>query len=178
MTSCQICGFSENPDDSIYCTECGGKVAEESQPAAPEPAAPEPAAPEPAAPEPAAPEPAAPEPAAPEPAAQITGTVLVLPDNSNIQVESSPKTIGRIELLDYLKTLQDVDPMTISRQHFTILEDKGTYYVEDGKTVVQDKPSANHTYLNGVDITDKGQQELKNDDVIDLANTVNLTFRI
>ena len=164
MVSCPICGFSENPDDSIYCTECGGKVAEESQPA-------------PTAPEPAAPEPAAPEPAAPEPAA-ITGAVLILPDNSNIQIGSSPKTIGRAELLDYLKTLQGTDPMTISRQHFTISQEKDTYYVEDGKTVVQDKPSANHTYLNGVDITDKGQQELKNDDVIDLANTIKLTFRL
>ena len=159
MASCPICGFSENPDDSIYCTECGGKVAEESQPA------------------PTAPEPAAPEPAAPEPAA-ITGAVLILPDNSNIQIGSSPKTIGRAELLDYLKTLQGTDPMTISRQHFTISQEKDTYYVEDGKTVVQDKPSANHTYLNGVDITDKGQQELKNDDVIDLANTIKLTFRL
>ncbi len=173
MVSCPICGFSEIPDDSIYCTECGGKVAEESQPAPPQPAAPEPAAPEPAAPEPAAPEPAAPEPAAP-----TTGVVLVLPDNSNIPIDASPKTIGRIELLDYLKAIQGIDPMTISRQHFTILQDKDTYYLEDGKTVVQDKPSANHTYLNGVDITDKGQQELKNDDVIDLANTVKLTFRL
>ena len=101
-----------------------------------------------------------------------------MPDNSNIPIEASPKTIGRIELLDYLKTIQGIDPMTISRQHFTILQDKDTYYLEDGKTVVQDKPSANHTYLNGVDITDKGQQELKNDDVIDLANTVKLTFRL
>ena len=163
MVTCPICGFSENPDDSIYCTECGGKVAEESQPAPPQPAAPEPAAPEPAAPEPAAP---------------TTGVVLVLPDNSNISIEASPKTIGRIELLDYLKTIQGIDPMTISRQHFTILQDKDTYFIEDGKTVVQDKPSANHTYLNGVDITDKGQQELKNDDVVDLANTVKLTFRL
>ena len=149
MASCPICGFSENPDDSIYCTECGGKVAEESQPA----------------------------PTAPEPAA-ITGAVLILPDNSNIQIGSSPKTIGRAELLDYLKTLQGTDPMTISRQHFTISQEKDTYYVEDGNTAVQDKPSANHTYLNGVDITDKGQQELKNDDVIDLANTIKLTFRL
>ena len=156
MVSCPICGFSENPDDSIYCTECGGKVAEESKPA---PTAPEPAT------------------TAPEPAA-ITGAVLILPDNSNIQIGSSPKTIGRVELLDYLKTLQGTDPMTISRQHFTISQEKDTYYVEDGNTAVQDKPSANHTYLNGVDITDKGRQELKNDDVIDLANTIKLTFRL
>lgn len=68
--------------------------------------------------------------------------------------------------------------MVISRQHFTISQENDKYYIEDGNTAVQDKPSANHTYLNGVDITDKGQQELKDGDVIDLANTVKLTFRM
>ncbi len=156
MVSCPICDFSGNPDDSIYCTECGGKVTEESQPV--------------------------PQPQVETPQPQVetptTGAVLILPDNSNIQIESAPKTIGRIELLDYLKTLQGVDPMTISRQHFTVSQDNDTYYIEDGNTVVQDKASANHTYLNGVDITDKGQQELKQGDVIDLADTVKITFRI
>ncbi len=158
MGTCPICGFSENPADSIYCTECGGKLTEESQPAPPQPE---------------------PQVEPPQPEQQpTTGGVLKLPDNSDIQIEASPKTVGRMELLDYLKTLQGIDPMVISRQHFTISLDKDTYYIEDGKTAVQDKPSANHTYLNGVDITDKGQPELKNDDVIDLANPVKLTFRL
>ncbi len=149
MVSCPICSFSENPADSIYCTECGGKLAEESQPAPPQPEQ-----------------------------QPTTGGVLKLPDNSDIQIGESPKTIGRTELLDYLKTLQGIDPMVISRQHFTISLDKDKYFIEDGNTAVQDKPSANHTYLNGVDITDKGQQELKDGDVIDLANSVKLTFRL
>ncbi len=142
MLPCPICSFSNNPDDSEYCTECGAKLTEEPQPAA------------------------------------KTGAVLKLPDNSDIPIESAPKVIGRLELLDYLKTLQDVDPMVISRQHFTITQENDKYYIEDGNTVVQDKPSANHTYLNDVDITDKGQQELKDGDVIDLANSVKLTFRL
>jgi len=166
MGPCPICKFSNNPSDSDYCTECGAKLTVESQPAAPEP---QPAAPEPAA----APQPAA----APEPAA-VTGAVLKLPDNSDIKIELAPKIVGRMELLEYLKTLQGVDPMIISRQHFTISQEKDKYYIEDGNTAVQDKPSANHTYLNGVDITEKGQQELKNGDEIDLANTVKLTFRL
>jgi len=168
MVTCPICSFSENPSDSVYCTECGGKLAE----------APEPAQPEPQQVAPPQPEPQQVEPPQSEPQQQTTGGVLKLPDNSDIQIEDSPKTVGRIELLDYLKTLQGIDPMVISRQHFTISRDKDTYYVEDGKTAVQDKPSANHTFLNGVDITEKGQQELKNDDVIDLANTVKLTVRL
>ena len=170
MVSCPICDFSGNPDDSIYCTECGGKVTEESQPV-PQPQVETPQ-----------PQVETPQPQVETPQPQVetptTGAVLILPDNSNIQIESAPKTIGRIELLDYLKTLQGVDPMTISRQHFTVSQDNDTYYIEDGNTVVQDKASANHTYLNGVDITDKGQQELKQGDVIDLADTVKITFRI
>ena len=166
MNTCPICSFSNNPDDSVYCTECGAKLTEEPQPAAaPEP---QPAA----APEP---QPAA----APEPQSVAkTGGVLKLPDNSDIPVELAPKVVGRMELLEYLKTLQDIDPMVISRQHFTISQENDKYYIEDGNTAVQDKPSANHTYLNGVDITDKGQQELKDGDIIDLANSVKLTFRL
>jgi len=181
MVSCPICGFSENPGDSMYCTECGGKLAEESQPAPPQPEQQpqvEPSQPEqqPQA-EPPQPE-QQPQVEPPQPESQpTTGGVLKLPDNSDIQIGGSPKTIGRAELLDFLKTLQGVDPMVISRQHFTISQDKDKYFIEDGNTAVQDKPSANHTYLNGVDITDKGQQELKNDDVIDLADTIKLTFR-
>lgn len=168
MLNCPICNFSENPDDSLYCTECGGQMTVESQPE-PQIVAPPPPTQQPE-----------PQIVADTPPAdpQTTGGVLVLPDNSNIQVETAPKTIGRMELINYLKTLQGVDPMTISRQHFTISQENNTYYVEDGNTVVQDKASSNRTFLNGVDITDKGQQELKNNDVIDLANTVKLTFRL
>jgi len=135
MGTCPICGFSENPADSIYCTDCGGKLAEAPQPK-PQPQA-EPPQPEPqpqAEPPQPEPQPQA-EPPQPEPQQQpTTGGVLKLPDNSDIQVGESPKTIGRVELLDYLKTLQGVDPMVISRQHFTISLDKDTSYIEDGKT--------------------------------------------
>ena len=45
MKICAICN-AENEDDTVFCTECGGKfpAAPEAQPAAPEP---QPAAPEP-----------------------------------------------------------------------------------------------------------------------------------
>jgi len=101
---------------------------------------------------------------------------LQLPDDSSIPIGTSPQIVGRTELLNYLRTLSNVDPAIISRQHFTILQENEKYYIIDGKTTVQERPSANHTYLNGVDITGKGQKDLNNGDVIDVANTVKLTF--
>ena len=52
-------------------------------------------------------------------------------------------------------------------------------HIEDGNTIVQEKPSANHTYINGEDITGKGKRELTEGTVIDLAEgKVKLTFKI
>jgi len=107
-----------------------------------------------------------------------SGPTLELPNNTTIQIDAAAKVLGRNELLSYLSSLQGVDPMVVSRQHFTILQENDKYYIEDGDTIVQDKASTNHTYLNGEDITGKGKRELSNGTVIDIANTVKLTFRI
>ncbi len=168
---CPICNFKNSPADSVYCTECGAKLVEES----PTPQPPQQVQPPMEAP--LQPTPSTPPAPSPSPQ-QVTGVVLKLPDNSVIQIESTPKLIGRAELLTYLRSVQNLDPMIVSRQHFTINQENGKYVIEDGKTTVQEKSSANHTYLNGVDITEKGQKELKNGDVIDVANTVKLTFNI
>ena len=162
MEPCPICGFSNNLADSVYCTECGAQLVAPPQQVSPPPQQVSPP----------------PQQVSPQPQQVSQGASLKLPDNSAIQVDSTLKCVGRSDLLNYLKTVQGLDPMIISRQHFTIFSENGKYYVEDGNTAVQDKPSANHTYLNGADITEKGRQELKNDDVIDLANTVKLTFKI
>ncbi len=178
MVTCPICGFSENAGDSVYCTECGGKIVEaQPEPAAqPQPPQPQPEV-QPPTPEPTA-QPPQPEPVVAPPTAQPpAGVSLILPDNTGIPINPSPSTIGRAEVLDYLKTVADADPMTISRQHFTILEDGGVYYIEDGKTSVQEKPSANHTYLNGADVTNRGRHAIKSGDVVGLADTIKLTFR-
>jgi pSer/pThr/pTyr-binding forkhead associated (FHA) protein len=56
------------------------------------------------------------------------------------------------------------------------------YYVQDGKTMVQDKPSTNKTFLvsggQKEEITDKGRRELKDGDEINIADTVTLPFTI
>lgn len=170
---CPICSFKNNPADSAYCTECGAKLVEEFPTSPPAPEQPQQVQPFMEA----TPQPTPSPPPSPSPQ-QVTGAVLKLPDNSVIQVETTPKPIGRAELLTYLRSVQNLDPMIVSRQHFTINQENGKYVIEDGKTTVQEKSSANHTYLNGVDITEKGQKELKNGDVIDVANTVKLTFNI
>ena len=51
------------------------------------------------------------------------------------------------------------------------------YYIEDGITSVQEKPSANGTKVNGKDITGQGKLELENDDVIELSGIVEVTFQ-
>jgi pSer/pThr/pTyr-binding forkhead associated (FHA) protein len=52
-------------------------------------------------------------------------------------------------------------------------------YIEDGVTSVQDKPSGNHTTVNGKDITGQGKIKLNDGDVIGISSiceaTVNLT---
>ncbi|MGI0026608.1 MAG: FHA domain-containing protein [Nitrosopumilaceae archaeon] len=169
---CPICNFKNIPADSAYCTECGAKL-EESPMSSPTLEPPQQVQPQIEA----TPQPTPSPPSSPSPQ-QVTGAVLKLPDDTVIQVEITPKPIGRGELLTYLRSIQNIDPMIVSRQHFTINQENGKYVIEDGKTTVQEKSSANHTYLNGVDITEKGQKELKNGDVIDVANTVKLTFNI
>ena len=153
------CNFANLPDDSAFCTECGTPIsAPESPPQTP--------------PTPPPQTPPTPPPQTP------SGPILELPNNTTIQIDAQAKVLGRNELLSYLSSLQGVDPMVVSRQHFTILQENDKYYIEDGNTLVQDKASTNHTYLNGEDITGKGKKELNNGAVIDLANTVKLTFKI
>ena len=51
------------------------------------------------------------------------------------------------------------------------------YYIEDGVTSVQEKPSTNGTKVTGQDITGQGRKELENDDVIELSRMMEVTFQ-
>ena len=51
------------------------------------------------------------------------------------------------------------------------------YYIEDGVTSVQEKPSTNGTKVDGQDITGQGRKELENDDVIELSRMMEVTFQ-
>jgi hypothetical protein len=195
MKICAVCN-AENEDVTVFCTECGGKfpAAPEPQPAAPEP---QPAAPEP---QPAAPEPqpAAPEPqpAAPEPQPAASGSYqpsgfenpqhsgldsgmayLKFSANYQLSFRNIQQVIGRSELSAVAKTL-GADPLEISRQHLTIYSESNKFYIVDGTTSVQEKPSSNHTKVNGKDITNQGAIELSEGDEVQFATTVKAVFYV
>jgi pSer/pThr/pTyr-binding forkhead associated (FHA) protein len=73
---------------------------------------------------------------------------------------------------------QGKDPLQVSRNQFTMFKESDSYYIEDGVTSVQDKPSGNHTTVNGKDITGQGKQELNDGDQIGIATILDATFRI
>ena len=101
---------------------------------------------------------------------------IVLSDNTEILFENNPKTVGRDNVSEFLKP-QNENPNKISRKQFTIFQESGHYYIEDGITSVQEKPSANGTKVNGKDITGQGKLELENDDVIELSGIMEVTFQ-
>lgn len=93
---------------------------------------------------------------------------LVFPDDSEIEIDESQRLLGRADLRNFL----DSDPNDISRGHFTVFEEYGKYYLEDGSTNVQYKASEKHTILNDEDITGKGKIELNNNDTIKVSDVV------
>ena len=98
---------------------------------------------------------------------------LVLPDGSKIEIDKSQRLVGRVDLAQF----SDDDSENISRGHFTVFEDSGIYYIQDGSTNVQEKPSKNHTFKNEEDITDKGRVQLSDDDIIKVS-TVEINFKL
>lgn len=93
---------------------------------------------------------------------------LILPDNSELSLALEPRWIGRADLE---KFIQSGNVKFISRQHCLIDFATGKYYIED-------QNSANGTRLNGHEIKGKGKLELKDGDVIELANEAKLAFRV
>jgi len=93
---------------------------------------------------------------------------LVFPDDSEMEIDESQRLLGRADLKNFL----DSDSNNISRGHFTVFEEYGKYYLEDGSTNVQYKASEKHTILNDEDITGKGKIELNDDDTIKVSDVV------
>ena len=108
---------------------------------------------------------------------EIQGGAIWMPDGQPIYFEDDPKVVGRSDVSDYLKSAGK-DPLQVSRKQFTIFKESDSYYIEDGKTSVQDKSSGNHTTVNGKDITGQGKCELNDGDTIGLATVLDATFRI
>ena len=97
---------------------------------------------------------------------------LVFPDNSKIEIDQSQRLVGRADLKRFSQ-----DPNLISRGHFTVYEENSKYYIRDGNTIVQDKESKSHTFLNDKDITGKERLELKNEDIIEVSD-VKISFKL
>jgi hypothetical protein len=105
---------------------------------------------------------------------------LLMPDNSQIEITTTQTPIGRIHLSKYIS---EGNMNYVSREHVTVFKDGEKYFVEDGKTTVQEKPSRNKTWLLSGDhqkeeITEKGKRELKDGDQINIADSVTLSFTL
>ena len=94
-----------------------------------------------------------------------------------VYFEFKQKTIGRMDLSEYLKS-QNIDQLQISRKQFTFYTENEKYYIVDDATSVQEKPSGNHTTVNGKDITGQGSIELHSNDNICMSTVVNMIFKI
>lgn len=97
--------------------------------------------------------------------------VLILPDNSEIRITASGRVFGKLDLAKASTTIPQDELKFVSRQHFTIYQDQGRYYIEDAN-------SANGTLLNGEEIKGKGRRELKEGDEINPAGAAKIQFRI
>ena len=105
-----------------------------------------------------------------QPAFVVSGTAgakLILPDSSEISLTEAIKPIGRS---DFDKVVAPEVLSYISRNHFVIRYDNCQYFVED-------LDSTNGTKTNGIDIRNKGKQEIKDGDRIEVADLLELTFK-
>ena len=80
--------------------------------------------------------------------------------------------VGRADL----KTYTNKDSNLISRSHFTIYKENEKYFIKDGVTNVQNKPSGNNTSVNDEKLTED-ERELQNGDVI-LVSDVKMVFEV
>jgi len=104
--------------------------------------------------------------------------VLIMPDQTEMPLSQARITLGRSNLVRYLRPEQATE---VSRAHFTITQDGGAYYLQDGGPDPSNpqvwKPSVNQTRLNGMPLQPGEKKPLKSNDIIDVAGIVQLTFR-
>jgi hypothetical protein len=104
----------------------------------------------------------------PPPTTQVRRAKLVLTGNDEIELVKAMTTLGRH---DFARVAPAENLPYISREHFRIILDNGTYFIEDDR-------SKNGTWLNGELITGKGRQRLKDGDIIDVGNVTTATFKV
>lgn len=87
-----------------------------------------------------------------------------------IPLSSLPQSFGRHDLQG---VVPEESLKFISRKHFEL-----SYNYSRGSFMIEDRGSANGTFLNDEEIKGKGPKELKDGDVIGLGGVVNLKFTI
>ena len=101
-----------------------------------------------------------------------TNGKLIFPDKNAFTINNSQRLVGRADL----KAYTNEDPNLISRSHFTIYKENEKFFIKDGVTNVQNKPSENNTSVNDEKLTEDGR-ELQNGDVI-LVSDVKIVFEV
>lgn len=96
---------------------------------------------------------------------------LIFPDKTTVSIDISQRLVGRADLKNYTK-----DPTLISRSHFTIYKKNEQYFIKDGITNVQDKPSEHNTFVNNEKLTE-AEHKLENNDKIRVSD-VQMTFEV
>ena len=96
---------------------------------------------------------------------------LIFPDKTTVSIDISQRLVGRADLKNYTK-----DPTLISRSHFTIYKRNEQYFIKDGITNVQDKPSEHNTFVNDEKLTED-EHKLENIDKIRVSD-VQMTFEV
>ena len=90
---------------------------------------------------------------------------LIFPDKTPVSIDNSQRLVGRADLKKYTKQ----DPMLISRSHLTIYKKNEKYFIKDGVTNVQDRPSEHNTFVNGEKLA-KDERKLENNDKISVSD--------
>lgn len=99
--------------------------------------------------------------------------ILVLPDNSEIEIDQSRRLVGRADLIKFTKN----DPNEIARRHFAVFKQDDKYWFENIATNITDKTTQYHTYFNNKQVLDKEKIVLSDNDSIKISD-VELKIRL
>lgn len=102
-----------------------------------------------------------------------------MPDRSEVTIQQTRRVLGRKDLNKFLKP---ENAKEVSRVHFTIVQENGEFYLQDGgpdpKNRQAWKRSVNGTSVNGALLEPSAKQKLNTNDVIDVSQLgINLTFK-
>ncbi len=155
MKICPVCNEKENDDDERFCTSCGLELTKSINRPLPT--------------------------TADSQSKDIeiesnsdfkTYGKLLLSDDYVLPIDNSQRLVGRTDLKKYTKKDQNL----ISRSHFTVYKKDKKYFIRDGVTNVQNRPSENHTIVNDKKLSEN-EHELKDGDKI-LVSDVIIIFEV